>query len=313
MEVIRSLEQITPLDESVVTMGSFDGLHRGHQQIIRMAVSHSHVLHTPACVVTYHPHPRHILEPDQPKLPLIMSLDQKLALLEQLGVERTLVIPFDREFSRWSAQKFLDELLWKYFHPQHVIIGYDHHFGWGREGSPEFLRNYCRQKDIRLEVVAPVSDQGIHISSSHIRTLLQEGYVRRASFELGWVFGFQARVVHGSGRGRTLNFPTANFVPLEENQLLPKSGTYLTRGRVRGQLLYGMCNLGVRPTFGEGEYVMEVHFFDKNLDGIYDQTILIEFLERIRDEQKFPNKDALIAQLTRDRETCLQLLEKYRR
>ncbi len=313
MEIIRSLDDITPVESSVLTMGSFDGLHRGHQQIIRQTVTQGQVLNIPSVVITFDPHPRHILEKTAPKLPLIISIDDKLALLENLGVDLVLVIPFTDDFSLWSPDRFLNEIVVQKFNPKHIIIGYDHHFGRNREGSPQFLSDFCEREGIKLDIVAPVSDQGIHISSSHIRGLLRDGFVRRASFELGWIYGFKARVVHGAGRGRTMNFPTANFVPLEENQLLPKSGTYCTRGRVHGHLLYGMCNLGVRPTFNEGEYVMEVHFFDEKIDGLYDQTILIEFLERIRDEQKFPSKEALIKQLNQDRKTCLKLLEKYRR
>lgn len=313
MEIFRALDRILPTKSSVLTMGSFDGLHRGHQQIIRQVVTQGKVLELPSVVLTFDPHPRHVLDKSSPKLPLLISIDKKLRLLEDLGVDVVAVIPFTDEFSLWSPDRFMKELIIEKFNPNHVIIGYDHHFGLNREGSPDYLSQFCRESGIKLDIVAPVSDQGIHISSSHIRTLIQDGFVRRASFELGWIYGFQARVVHGAGRGRTMNYPTANFVPLEKNQLLPKSGTYLTRGRVHGHLLYGMCNLGVRPTFEEGEYVMEVHFFDNDIDGLYDQIINIEFLERIRAEKKFPSRKALIEQLNTDRENCLKLLEKYRR
>jgi len=313
MEIIRSLNESINLEASVLAMGTFDGLHRGHQQIIRKAVTAADTLGIPSVLITFDPHPRHILKKTAPKLPMIVSIEKKLELLKDLGLDYVLIVPFTDEFSLWSPDRFLNEIVIEKFHPKHIIIGYDHHFGRNREGSPEYLTKFCKKRDIDLDIIAPVSDQGINISSSHIRQLLRDGFVRRASFELGWIYGFSAKVVHGAGRGRTLHFPTANFVPLERHQILPKSGVYFTRGRVRGQLLYGMCNLGVRPTFDEGEYVMEVHFFDENIDGLYNQTILIEFLERIRDENKFPSRDALIKQLTIDRETCLKHLEKYRR
>ena len=174
-----------------------------------------------------------------------------------------------------------------------------------------YLREYVDKSDINLTLVEAVSDEGSIISSTRIREKIKDGYIRRANFELGWIYGFDARVVSGSGRGHTLSFPTANFIPLVSDQLLPKTGVYLARGRVVGKQLYGMCNLGYRPTFDEGKFVMEVHFFDFHDIDLYSQNIRIEFLERIRDEIKFESKGALISQLTRDKKYCLGLLDKY--
>ena len=162
-----------------------------------------------------------------------------------------------------------------------------------------------------MQIIGPVSDENIIISSTHIRELIRNGYVRRASFELGWVFGFKAKVVHGSGRGAELGFPTANFIPEEENQLVPANGVYFIRGRINGENLYGMCNLGVRPTFNETDFVMEVHFFDLSSNDIYGMLIVVEFLERIRDEKRFSNPEELKKQLIRDKDTCIKLMKKY--
>jgi riboflavin kinase/FMN adenylyltransferase len=311
MVIYRSLAEINPVNGSVLTMGTFDGLHRGHQEIIKRAVSYAHARDLSAVVITFDPHPRHVLNSKDTKLPLLMSMDKKLELLEQLDVDRVLIIPFTEQFSRMSAREFLESLVVEYFHPHHIVIGYDHHFGHEREGSPEFLKAFGAEKGIEVEVVDPVADAGSIISSTRVRELITAGYVRRASFELGWVYGFRAKVVRGSGRGRLLQFPTANFIPVEKNQLLPRQGVYLTRGRVVGQQMYGMCNLGVRPTFAEGKFVMEVHFFDGDMEDLYDQEITIEFLERIRDERKFPSQEALIQQLKEDKAHCLELLVKY--
>jgi len=310
MDVYRQLNNIPTLKASILTVGTFDGLHRGHQEIVKKVTTLAQANAVPSALITFDPHPRHVLDPKN-TLPMILSIDEKLKLLATLHLDVVVIIPFNIEFSRMSAETFLQTVVVRQFHPRHVVIGYDHHFGYQREGSPDFLFHYGEQQGITVEIVAPVHDENVIISSTHIRHLIQEGYVRRASFELGWVYGFPARVVHGSGRGRLLEFPTANFIPMEKMQLLPKNGVYLTRGRINGNNLYGMCNLGVRPTFGDGDFVMEVHFFHKQLVDLYDREIRVEFLERIRDEKKFVDAEHLKQQLREDRRICKQLLAKY--
>lgn len=310
MNIIRQIENIKKIERSVLTIGSFDGLHRGHQEIIKKVVSHAQSIGVHSVVITFDPHPRHILDRDS-KLPLLISLEKKLSLLEKLHVETVLVIPFTEEFSMITAKNFMDEIVMKHFNPEHIIIGYDHHFGHDRGGTPEFLFDYSEDKDLECEVVDAVSDDEIILSSTHIRQLIQEGFVRRASFELGWVYGFKANVVHGAGRGKDLSFPTANYLPIEENQLFPKNGVYFCRGRINGNSLYGMCNLGVRPTFNEEDFVAEIHFFSENIYNLYESTIEIEFLERIRDEKKFDNASLLVEQLKHDKSYCKQLMKKY--
>lgn len=310
MNVYTSLDAIQKIDRSVLTIGSFDGLHRGHQEIVKKVVSHAQSVDVKSVVITFDPHPRHILDRDQ-TLPLLISLEKKLSLLEKLHVDTVLVIPFTIEFSEISALNFMDEIVMNYFHPEYIIIGHDHHFGHKRGGTPEFLFNYSDDKELECEVVDAVSDDEIILSSTHIRQLIHEGFVRRASFELGWVYGFKANVVHGAGRGKDLTFPTANFIPIELNQLFPKNGVYFCRGRIHGNSLYGMCNLGVRPTFNEEDFVSEIHFFSENIQNLYDSEIEIEFLERIRDEQKFDDASHLVEQLKKDKQYCKQLMKKY--
>ena len=311
MERYFSVDQISAYHKSVLTIGSFDGLHRGHQKIVNQTIHVAKGKQVPSIVVTFNPHPRHILNFEETKVPIIMSLDNKLNMLENLGVDGTLIIPFTSEFSKISASEFLESIIEKQFHPEELVIGYDHHFGYNRTGNPEYLKEYVYKSDINLTLVEAVSDEGSIISSTRIREKIKDGYIRRANFELGWIYGFDARVVSGSGRGHTLSYPTANFIPLDSDQLLPKTGVYLTRGRVVGKQLFGMCNLGYRPTFDEGKYVMEVHFFDFHDVELYSQNIRIEFLERIRDEIKFKSKGALISQLALDNKYCLGLLDKY--
>ena len=311
MDVYRTLNAIPNIPDSVVTIGTFDGCHRGHQEIIKKVKSVAELKRAKSVLITFDPHPRHVLDSGA-KLPLLMHIEKKLEILNSLHLDMVLVIPFDKEFSKIKAADFLTDIVVKIFHPSYFIVGYNHHFGFEREGSPQFLKNFANINGFSVDIIEPVSDETVNISSTHIRQLIKQGYVRRASFELGWVFGFNSNVIHGAGRGKSLGFPTANFIPEEKNQLIPASGVYCIRGRINGKNLYGMCNLGVRPTFGETDFVMEAHFIDQDLDNLYNKRITVEFLERIRDEKKFSNPQELIKQLNKDKEFCMRLMQKYK-
>ncbi len=310
MDVYRTLDSIPSHPGSVVTIGTFDGCHRGHQEIIKKVKSVAESKDAKSVLITFEPHPRHVLESGK-KLSLLMHIDKKLEIMESCHLDVVVVIPFDKPFSEIRAGDFLKDIVVKNFDPSRVIVGYDHHFGHNREGSPEFLKNFGSENGFSVDIVEPISDENITISSTHIRELIKQGFVRRASFELGWVYGFEAHVIHGAGRGKGLGFPTANFIPEEKNQLIPANGVYCIRGRINGNNLYGMCNLGVRPTFDEKDFVMEVHFFDQELDDLYGKMITVEFLERIRDEQKFSDPQDLIKQLKKDKQFCMRLMQKY--
>ena len=310
MNIFTEIEKIKNCDDCVLTIGSYDGLHRGHQDIIKTLTTTAAAKSKKSALITFDPHPRHVLDNNK-KLSLIISMKQKIFLLEKLGIDILLVIPFTKEFSHMTAEHFMDNVIMKYFSPSGIVIGYDHHFGYKREGSPEFLQEYANRRGINIDIINAVADDKVVLSSTHIRDLISNGFVRRASFELGWVYGFYAKVVHGSGRGKDLEFPTANIVAIEKNQLMPKTGVYLARGRVNDDFIVGMCNFGTRPTFNERELVMEINFFTSSLDDIYNREIYIEFLERIRDEKKFDNPDQLVQQLHQDRKYCLELKKKY--
>ena len=311
MDIYRSLNEFIPIGSSVITIGSYDGLHRGHHEIIRSVVNHAQAKNIISSIVTFDPHPKHVLDKSRVKLPLIMSMDQKLNILQSLGISKVLIIPFTSEFSRVPAKVFMDNIILPNFNPQVIVAGYDHHFGYQREGGPEFLKRYCLDHGIDLELTEPIKDGDVIISSNNIRTLIQKGYLRRANFELGSFFGFMAKVIHGAGRGKGLHFPTANLIPTDQNQLMPKPGVYFTRGTINGLHLFGMCNFGVRPTFEEKELVLEVHLFYDDLDDIYEKVVWVEFLERIRDEKKFPSPLELKKQLEIDKIKCLELQGKY--
>ena len=311
MEIVRILDNFKPLKGSVLSIGSYDGIHRGHLEIVSSIVHHGRARGIPSTLITFEPHPRHILDKRNKKLPMLMRLEEKLDIIEKIGIDVVHIINFTNSFSKITAIDFLDKIVVPYFNPECIIVGYDHHFGHNREGGPEFLNEYCKRNTIDIEVVEPISDDGHNISSTRIRELINDGFVRRANFELGSVYGFNAKVVKGAGRGKGLNFPTANVIPLHENQLMPKSGVYFIRGRFIGQNAFGMCNFGVRPTFEENDLVMEIHFFLKESSELYGKEIRVEFLERIRDEKKFPSPKHLIKQLNKDKQKCLELKGKY--
>ena len=311
METFRELENFKKSDNSVVTIGSYDGLHLGHQKIIRNLVSKSLEYNVDSVVFTFDPHPRVVLNTDGSELKIIMDFNQKLKILESLGVKKTYIIPFTKEFSKMRAHYFMDEIVVPVSNPKELVIGYDHHFGYQREGGPRFLTDYCKNKDIKLEIIKSVKDGDEIISSTYIRSLIMNGFIKRANSELGFLFGFNAISVRGSGRGKDMNFPTANLVPKEFNQLIPKVGVYFCKGLVDDKYHFGMCNIGFRPTFDELDLVVEAHFFIENMGETYGKVIFIEFLERIRDEIKFLSQNDLVKQLKIDKEKCYQLMNKY--
>jgi len=292
-------------------MGSYDGIHRGHHIILTSLVSHSNALGIPSVLITFNPHPRHVLDKKSKKLPLLMSMDEKLKIFENIGLDYVYIMSFTKKVADTGANKFLQNYVMPFFQPKFIMVGYDHHFGKNREGNPDFLKKFCSKQSIELNIISPISDDGHNFSSTRIRKLLEEGFVRRANFELGSIYGFQAKVIRGSGRGKNLDFPTANIIPIQNNQIMPKCGVYFIRGRIIGQHMFGMCNFGVRPTFKESDLVMEIHFFDYISDDFYGQEIRVEFLERIRDEKKFPSPEKLIEQLKIDKQVCLDLKGKY--
>ena len=311
MEVLYDLNENFNLPESVLTMGSYDGIHRGHHIILTSLVSHSNAVGIPSVLITFNPHPRHVLDKKSKKLPLLMSIHEKLQIFENIGLDYVCIMSFTKKIADTSANEFLQNYVMPFFQPKCIMVGYDHHFGKNREGNPNFLKNFCSKQSIELKIISPISDDGHNFSSTRIRKLLEEGFVRRANFELGSIYGFQAKVIRGSGRGKNLDFPTANIIPIQNNQIMPKCGVYFIRGRIIGHHMFGMCNFGVRPTFKESDLVMEIHFFDYISDDFYGQEIRVEFLERIRDEEKFPSPEKLIEQLKIDKQVCLDLKGKY--
>ena len=311
MEIYTSLRDFSPLSSSVITIGSYDGLHRGHFHIINRMKSIAHSMKTVSVVLTFNPHPRFIIDKNGSRLSLIMSIEKKIEIFRKLNIDKLIILEFNNSFMKTNAETFMNNILVEYFNPKYIVAGSNHHFGYKQSGDQKFLKSYCRNNKIGLEIVNPLRDGNNIISSTSIRKLIANGFIRRANYELGSIFGFNAKVVHGAGRGKDIEFPTANLQPLEENQILPKKGVYLTRCIIDGLSHYGMCNFGTRPTFRENDLVLEVHLFDDYSKDLYDYSIWIEFLERIRSEKKFSSVSELKKQLYIDKRKCLELKDKY--
>ncbi len=310
MEIIRDIKNFKPIKNSALTIGSYDGIHIGHRKILSSLVNYSRSKNIPSVLITFNPHPRYVVSNNN-KLSLIMSMEEKIGIIKELGIDYIYIIHFTKEFSSTTAKIFLDETVVFYFNPESIFVGYNHHFGKNREGNKEFLNAFCSKRNISLKVIKPVCHKVNEISSTRIRQLIHNGKIKKANTELGAPYAFNAKVVVGEGRGKGLKFPTANVIPLEKKQLMPKIGVYFISGRIDGLRVFGMCNFGTRPTFKENDLIMEIHFFNGDSYDIYGKEIRVEFLERIRDEKKFPSPEKLIEQLKIDKKDCLTLQSKY--
>ena len=310
MEIIYKLDKIK-LKSSVITIGSYDGIHRGHFHIINKVNSISNQLKISSVVITFDPHPRNLIGNPKEKVKLLMSLEKKIELIKNMSIDYLVILKFDTNLMNMDAEEFLKKILIKNFNPKCIVSGLNHTFGHNKSGDIKYLNKFCKKNDIAMEVVGPLKDGEMIISSTNIRNLIDNGFIRRANYELGSMYGFYSKVVSGSGRGKKLNYPTANLRPVDKDQLLPKIGVYFTRCIINGLSCYGMCNFGVRPTFEESDLVLEVHLFDEVLYDLYGYCIWIEFLERVRDEIKFSSVEELIKQLEIDKSNCLALKYKY--
>ena len=311
MEIYRNLDNFKRLDSSVLTIGSYDGIHRGHFHIINKVKSIASSFSTKSVVITFNPHPRNIVNRQENNIKLLMSLDRKIELFEKLSIDMLVILDFSLNLMRMEAEDFLKTIIIDNLNPKCIVSGKNHTFGFRRSGNADFLKKFCKANDISLKVVTSLKDGEMGISSTNIRNLIEGGFIRRANYELGSFYGFYANVVNGAGRGRKLKYPTANLVSIEKDQLFPKKGVYFTKCIINGLNHYGMCNFGVRPTFAENNLVLEVHLLDVLSNNLYGNCIWIEFLERIRDEKKFPSAKDLIKQLKKDEKNCLSLKYKY--
>ncbi|MFB0514981.1 MAG: bifunctional riboflavin kinase/FAD synthetase [Candidatus Neomarinimicrobiota bacterium] len=312
MDTYYRLEDLPPVSNSALTLGTFDGLHRGHLAVIERLMEVSRERKVPAVVLTFDPYPQHILAPpSMPKKELIITLDKKLALLEKAGVDLSLVLKFDLQFSRITARDFLEKIVVDQFHPSHIVVGYDHHFGYQRQGDARFLQEHASTFGYEVDLVEVVTSSGSTISSSNIRQLLREGRCEEAEQLLGRLYEIPGRITPGIGRGQELDYPTANLTPDEPNQLIPKGGVYIVSADINRRTTFGMCNVGYRPTFDGRALTIEAHFVNPPEENLYDLRVTFRFHHRIRDEYKFDSREELRVQLNQDKQITLKWIAEY--
>ena len=287
-----------------VAIGIFDGVHRGHQKILLQALKDARRIHAEPMVVTFEPHPSKVLRPDMSQ-PILMSLAHRLRFFEKMGIKETLVIRFDRAFSKISHRFFLNELLCKQLGMRSLSVGEDFRFGFHGLGDTRFLSEESKHLGFGLALVRSLKDHGEIISSTHIRRLIEKGDLKKAGRMLGRPVSVYGTVVWGRGRGRSIGFPTANLDPHHET--LPPSGVYAAWGFLDQTRLKGVIHIGKRPTFNDRQKSLEVHFFDFHRD-IYGSEIELFFISRLRAIKKFKNREGLILAIQTDAQKALKIL-----
>ncbi len=299
MKVYRSIEEFQRLERAVVTTGTFDGVHFGHQKIIQRLCELARTFKGESVIITFFPHPRLVLFPEDNDLKLINTLDEKIDLLESLGVDHLLIIPFTKEFSRLSSLEFIQQILVDKIGTKKLVIGYDHHFGKNREGSFEHLKHYSTEYGFEVEEIPEQDINDVAVSSTKIRNAILAGDVKTANQYLSRPFGLRGSVVKGDQIGRTLGFPTANIKLTESYKIIPADGIYAVKIKIDSKEFEGMLYIGDRPTVNGKSKVIEVNIFDFNSD-IYDQTISVEFIAYIRGDKHFNSLEELKRALQND-------------
>lgn len=307
MIIKRNLFEKDENYHTVVTIGTFDGVHVGHRKIIDKLVTNAKVNNLRSTILTFFPHPRMVLQ-QSTDLKLLNTLDEKIAILEKSGLDQLIIHPFTKEFSRMTAEEYVKEVLVDHIKAKKVIIGYDHRFGRNRTATIEDLENFGRKYDFEVEQISAEEVDEVSVSSTKIRKALEAGDIKTANAFLGYSYMLSGIVTQGRGLGRDLGFATAN-IHIEENyKLIPKLGVYVVRSQYRAKVLYGMMNIGFNPTVKGTKRTIEVHFFDFDND-LYQAELRIELLERLRDEEKFDSVEALKVQLEKDKKVSLAYIE----
>lgn len=307
IKLFRNLSDVKFDKNTVLTLGTFDGIHLGHQQIIGAVVERAKQNKMRSFVLTFDPHPRKVLSKDD-KVYLLSSLEEKLEIFGKLGVENVFVIEFTKEFSQQSAEQFISKYLINGIGLSEIFIGYDHHFGKGRGGNADTLSAIGYENGFKTNIIQSLTVDNTVISSTKIRNALMEGDVLLASKMLGRHYQFSGTVVGGDKRGRALGYPTANIELDSTEKLLPLIGIYAVKVRMSGLTFNGLLSIGRRPTFYEdGEVVSEVYIYDFDKQ-IYGEKISILLVERLRGEEKFDSTDELIAQMNQDKENGIKVL-----
>ncbi len=309
MNVFYNIDEISKDKNTVLTVGTFDGVHLGHQKIINEVIYQSAENNCRNLVITFNPHPQIVLSKDN-SIKILTTLEEKIEYLSYLAVQNVLVINFTKEFSQIDFKTFVEEYLVNKIGLHTIVVGTDHHFGKNREGNSEILTQLGKNLDFNVIKVDPLIFSGQKISSTRIRKTLLNGEVRLANEMLGKRYGIKGKVVKGNQRGATIGFPTANIEIENKDKLIPARGVYFVEVDLTDKSFYGMMNIGYRPTFNNTtELMLEVHIF--YFDGdIYGEPISVRFIEKLRDEKKFSSIDELRNQLHIDKQECFKRIDE---
>ena len=305
MQVHTDIQNLPVFRNAVVTIGTFDGVHSGHQQIIAQLKQEAALLRGETVIITFHPHPRKIVT--HKNIFILNTLREKTELLEDKGIDHLVVVPFDEKFSQQTAEEYVDHFLFQKFHPHTVIIGYDHRFGKGRQGDYHLLEDYGKKLGFIVKEIPEHVLNSVTVSSTRIREALLNSDIKTANNYLGYDYFFEGTVIEGNKLGRTLGFPTANLEIEAPEKLIPGNGVYAVIAAIAQSTYKAMMNIGVRPTIGGTKRVIEVNIFDFNED-IYGKTIRVYVKHYLRGETKFKGLDELKNQLSKDKESALSVL-----
>ena len=305
MRIFNSIGRLPEFSNTVFTQGTFDGVHLGHQKILKRLKDESEKAGGESVLLTFWPHPRLFLFPEDNELKLLQTLEEKIDQLEKAGVDNVVVLPFTKEFSQMLPEEFIKDFLVNSLNIHTAIIGYDHRFGRNREGDIHLLKSFEKQYKYQVLEIGPEDVDDITISSTKIRNSLLSGDVDTANAYLGRPYTFSGKVVHGKKLGRTIGYPTANLNINHLNKLIPAIGVYAVQCNVEGQIYGGMMNIGNNPTVQGKEFSIEVNIFDFSAD-IYDKDVEIFVIARLRDEKKFGNLDELALILQLDKKNALE-------
>jgi len=308
MQVIRDIREFPQLSHAVVTSGTFDGVHVGHQKIIQRLINRTRETKGQSVVITYWPHPRIVLNPGGPPVQLLSTIEERIAYLNQFPIDYLLIIPFTHEFASLNSQQYIQQILLDAINTKELVIGYDHRFGKNREGSFAYLQQHAPTLGFTVEEIPAKDIDHVTVSSTKIRHALEKGDIRTANAYLGHAYSLTGKVVPGKKLGRTIGYPTANIEVPENYKLIPGQGIYAVRVQVNDKTLGGMLSIGTNPTVGGTQQTIEVHIFDFDAD-IYEQNITLYFVQYIRPEEHFSDLEALKAKLAEDQTTALALLK----
>ena len=309
MEVLRGSGSVPPaLKGAYITIGNFDGVHLGHRQIFQALLQEAHAAQRKTLLVTFVPHPKMVMHPERRPFYLLTTLEEKIKLLEELGLDATILLPFTLAYAETTAESFIVDFLWKNLHVKKIFIGHDYTFGKNKGGNAEVLAAFGKKLGFDVAIINAVSVDGIIVSSTRIRESILEGDVKTAAMLLGRPYGVTGTVIEGKKRGAKLGFPTANIKPHKE--LLPKNGIYAAIMSMEGKRHPSVLNLGLNPTFGESQLSLEVHVLDFQ-GNLYGKTLEVLFIERIREERKFPGPEALVVQMKDDADQARAILKPF--